>query len=196
MNYERETRTQIHSKIGKIPSRLITIDTLHADLQKLSEILRKDGFEPVIKINKLSLYYNIQITECQFSKTQVLIKLKIPIREYKSDWKLFQYVPAHFKYKNTTCIINSEKTYMAVNTINNKHRIISGIGLQYCDPPLTDLCYTHRFSSDLTLTPKCVESIFKNLPLEEINKYCYFQCVTQTNNEETIIKQIGVNTTQ
>ena len=83
---------------------------------------------------------------------------------------------------------------MAVNTINNEHRVISGIGLQHCDPPVTDLCYTPRFSSDITLTPRCVEAIFKNLPLDEINKYCYFQCVTQTNNEETIIKQIGVNT--
>lgn len=194
INYERDTSTQIHCKIGKIPPGLITIDTLHTDLQKLSEILRKDGFELAINIDNLSLYYNIPITECQFSKTQILIKLKIPIREYKSDWKLFQYVPAHFKYKNATCIIHSEKTYMAVNTINNEHRIISGIGLQHCDPPLTDLCYTPRFPSDLTLTPRCVESIFKNLPLEEINKYCYFQCVTQINNEETIIKQIGVNT--
>jgi len=83
---------------------------------------------------------------------------------------------------------------MAVNTINNEHRIISGIGLQHCDPPVTDLCYTPTFSSDITLTPRCVEAIFKNLPLEEINKYCYFQCVTQVNSEETIVKQIGVNT--
>jgi len=83
---------------------------------------------------------------------------------------------------------------LAVNTINNEHRIISSIGLQHCDPPVTDLCYTLKFSSDITLTPRCVEAIFKNLRLEEINKYCYFQCVTQVNSEETIIKRIGVNT--
>ena len=109
MNYERETSTQLHCKISKIPSRLITIDTLHTDLIKLSDIIKKNGFELAINLDNLSLYYNIPITECQFSKTQVLIKIKIPIRELKSNWKLFQYIPAHFKYKNSTCIIYSEK---------------------------------------------------------------------------------------
>ncbi|KAE9521879.1 hypothetical protein AGLY_017686, partial [Aphis glycines] len=42
INYERDTSTQIHCKIGKIPPGLMPIDTLHADLQKVSEILRKD----------------------------------------------------------------------------------------------------------------------------------------------------------
>lgn len=32
-----------------------------------------------------------------------------------------------------------------------------------------------------------------NSPLNEINKYCYFQCVTQDENDETITKQIGVH---
>lgn len=72
------------------------------------------------------------------------------------------------------------KTYMAVNTINNEHRIISGTRLKHCDLPITDLCFTPKFSLDITL--KICRNNFFNLPLEEINKYCYFQCVTQVNN--------------
>ncbi|CAI6377703.1 unnamed protein product [Macrosiphum euphorbiae] len=68
------------------------------------------------------------------------------------------------------------------------------MGLQHCDPPITDLCYIPKFTSDITLTPKCVEALFRNLPLSQINKFCYFQCVKQQENEEVIIKQIGVNT--
>lgn len=194
INYERESSTHLHCKIGKIPPRLIDIDILYNDLSNLTKILQKDGFELVIQIDNLSAYYNIPITECQFSKTEILVKIKIPIQEIKTNWELFQYIPAHFKFRNSTCIIYSEKTYVARNTINKEHRIISGMGLQHCDPPVTDLCYIPKFSSDISLTPKCVESIYKNLPINEINKYCYFQCVTQDGNDETIIKQIGVNT--
>uniref|UniRef100_A0A2S2PW31 Uncharacterized protein n=1 Tax=Sipha flava TaxID=143950 RepID=A0A2S2PW31_9HEMI len=194
INYERESSTHLHCKIGKIPPRLINVNILYDDLQKLTKILKKDGYELAISTDDISSYYNIPITECQFSKTEILVKLKIPIREIKTNWKLFQYIPAHFKSNNSTCIIYSEKTYVAVNKINNEHRIISGIGLQHCDPPVTDLCYIPKFSSDISLTPKCVESIFKNSPLNEINKYCYFQCVTQDENDDTIIKQIGIHT--
>lgn len=194
INHERESSTHLHCKIGKISPKLINVDVLYDDLHKLTKILEKDGFELAIPIDDISSYYNIATTECQFAKTEILVKIKIPIREVKTNWKLFQYIPAHFKSKNSTCIIFSEKTYVAVKTINNEHRIISGIGLQHCDPPVTDLCYIPKFSSDISLTPKCVESIFKNSPLNEINKYCYFQCVTQDENDETIIKQIGVHT--
>jgi len=85
INYERETNTQLHCKMGKI-----AVDTLHTDLKKLSELLKQDGFELAIKLDNLSLYNNIPITECQFSITDILIKLKIPIRQHKSNWNLFK----------------------------------------------------------------------------------------------------------
>lgn len=56
---------------------------------------------------------------------------------------------------------------------------MSGVGLQHCDPPVTVLCYIPRFSADNALSLNCVEPIFKNKPLVEINQYCYFQCIKQ-----------------
>lgn len=44
INYEGEMSTQLHCKMGKIPPRIINVDTLYTDLQKLSELLKKDGF--------------------------------------------------------------------------------------------------------------------------------------------------------
>jgi len=55
------------------------------------------------------------------------------------------------------------------------------------------LLHTKIFVGHNLNTQMC-RGIFKNLPLEEKNIYCYFQCVTQVNSEETFIKQIGVNT--
>jgi len=37
INYERETNTQLHCKMGKIPPRVIAVDILHTDLKKISE---------------------------------------------------------------------------------------------------------------------------------------------------------------
>jgi len=39
-----------------------------------------------------------------------------------------------------------------------------------------------------------IDAIFKNLPLDVINQYCYFQCVKQRDDDSTIIKQIGIHT--
>ncbi|CAI6353626.1 unnamed protein product [Macrosiphum euphorbiae] len=193
-NYEKDSSNHLHCKLQKIPTRLIRPNILEKDLINLSEILQKDGYELVIPTEDLSAYYSLPITECQFSKNQILIKIKIPIQEHMAKWKLYQYIPTHFKFEDAICIIFSEKTYIAINSNNNEHRIISGVGLQHCDPPVTDLCYIPKFSSDITLSPKCVESIFKNKPLEIINEYCYFQCVKQHRDDTIIIKQIGINT--
>lgn len=192
-DYERDTSTHLHCKLHKIPTTIIKPDIIRNDLQKLSATLLKDGYELVIPIHDISAYFNLPITECQFSKTKILIKIKVPIQEHMAEWKLFQYIPIHFKFENLICQIFSEKTYVTINSNNNEHRVISGVGLQHCDPPVTDLCYNPRFSSDIILSPKCVESIFKNKPLEVINQYCYFQCITQNKDKPTIIKEIGIN---
>jgi len=192
-NYEKESSNHLHCKLHKIPTRIIKPNILQNDLIKLSEVLLKDGYELVIPIENIPAYYNLPITECQFSKNQILIKIKIPIQENMAKWKLFQYIPIHFKFEESICLIFSEKTYIAINSNNNDHRLITGVGLQHCDPPVTDLCYIPRFSSDITLSPKCVESIFKNEPLNIINEYCYFQCVKQRKDDTIIIKQIGIN---
>uniref|UniRef100_A0A2S2N8T4 Envelope fusion protein n=1 Tax=Schizaphis graminum TaxID=13262 RepID=A0A2S2N8T4_SCHGA len=193
-NYERDTSTHLHCKLQKIPPRIIESKTLYNDLIKLEKTIKKDGYELTIPWEDLSAYYNLPIAECQFSKTKILIKLKIPIQERFAKWKLYQYIPIHFKFHDSVCLIHSEKTYIANNYINDEHRIISGIGLQHCDPPITELCYIPKFSSDITLSPKCVEAIFKNLPLDVINQYCYFQCIKQQGDDSTIIKQIGIHT--
>ncbi|KAL4083893.1 hypothetical protein QTP88_029209 [Uroleucon formosanum] len=192
-NCEKESSNHLHCKLHKILTRIIKPNTLQEDLIKLSDVLLKDGYELVIPIENIPAYYNLPITECQFSKNQILIKIKIPIQEKTAKWKLFQYIPIHFKFEESICLIFPEKTYIAINSNNNDHRLITGVGLQHCDPPVTDLCYIPRFSSDITLSPKCVESIFKNEPLNVINEYCYFQCVKQRKDDTIIIKQIGIN---
>jgi len=170
-NYERDTSTHLHCKLHKIPPRIIESNTLYNDIIKLENTIKKNGYELTIPLENLSAYYNLPIVECQFSKTKILIKIKIPIQERFAKWKLYQYIPIHFKFHDSVCLIYSEKTYIATNSINDEHRIISEIGLQHCDPPITDLCYIPKFSSDITLSPKCVEAIFKNLPLDIINQY-------------------------
>ncbi|KAL4121619.1 hypothetical protein QTP88_014094 [Uroleucon formosanum] len=101
----------------------------------------------------------------------------------------------HLSSTNKTWLrLLPKKTYIAINSINDEHRIISGIGLQHYDPPITDLCYISKFSSDITFSPKCVEAILKNKNLNIINQYCYFQCIKQYDDDSIIIKQIGINT--
>ena len=112
INYERDSSIHLHCKLGKIPPRIINTQVLFKDLIKLSSVLKKDGYELVIKRDNLFSYYNMPITECQFSNTQILIKLKIPIKESSTNWKLFQYVPAHFKFLDSICLIFFQKKRM------------------------------------------------------------------------------------
>jgi len=130
-------------------------------LTKLKRAIERDGYELTIPLEHFLTYYNLPIIECQFSKSKILIKIKIPIQEKSAKWKLYQYIPTRFKLYESTCIIYSEKTSIPIISINNEHRIISGIGLQHCDPPITDLCYIPKFSSDITLPQNAMKPFLK-----------------------------------
>lgn len=120
-NHESKSSVHLHCKLGKIPPSIVEPEILEKDLKKLSNVIDKDEFQLVIPIDNMSAYYNIPIVECQFSKTQTLIKIKIPIKEKTSVWKLYQYIPTHFKFHDSICIIFSEKTYLAVDIVKNEH---------------------------------------------------------------------------
>lgn len=102
-NYERDTSTNLHCKLHKIPPRIIETKTLYNDIIKLENTIKKDGYELTIPLENLSAYYNLPIAECQFSKTKMLIKL--PIQDRFAKWKLYQYIPIHFKFHDSVSYI-------------------------------------------------------------------------------------------
>ncbi|KAE9522252.1 hypothetical protein AGLY_017349, partial [Aphis glycines] len=97
-NNERDTNIYLHCKLHKIPARIIKSKILYNDLTKLKRAIERDGYELTIPLEHFHTYYNLPITECQFSKSKILIKIKIPIQEKSAKWTLYQYIPTHFKF--------------------------------------------------------------------------------------------------
>jgi len=108
-NNERDTNIYLHCKLHKIPARIIKSKILYNDLTKLKRAIERNGYELTILLKHFHTYYNLPITECQFSKSKILIKIKIPIQEKSEKWTLYQYIPTHFKFHESICIIYSEK---------------------------------------------------------------------------------------
>ncbi|KAE9544073.1 hypothetical protein AGLY_001762, partial [Aphis glycines] len=161
-----------------------TQSTVIENIKSFGETLEIENFKNFVKEEKDKMmleknnYDNLIQGTQEPAYTQLHCKLgKIPPREKSTNWKLFQYIPAHFNFQDSICLIFPEKTYIVVDTENEDIRIVSGMG-QHCDSPIADLRNIPKFTSDITLTPKC------------INKFCYFQCVRQQENEEIITKQI------
>jgi len=61
------------------PPRIIKSKILYNDLAKLKKAIDKDGYELTVPLENFPTYYNLPITECQFLKSKILIKIKIPI---------------------------------------------------------------------------------------------------------------------
>lgn len=72
-NNERDTNIHLHCKLHKIPARIIKSKILYNDLTKLKRAIEKDGYELTIPLEHFHTYYNLPITECQFSKSKILI---------------------------------------------------------------------------------------------------------------------------
>jgi len=68
-NYEKESSNHLHCKLQsqrELKNRVIN---------NLSLVLEKYGYELVIPIENLPAYYNLPITEYQFTKSQIIIKI-------------------------------------------------------------------------------------------------------------------------
>ena len=105
-NNERDTNIHLHCKLHKIPARVIKSKIVYNDLTKLKRSIERDGCKLTIPLEHFHTYYNLSITECQFSKSKILIKIKIPIQEKSAKWILYQYIPTHFKFHEFHQLLN------------------------------------------------------------------------------------------
>ncbi|KAL1487645.1 hypothetical protein ABEB36_015689 [Hypothenemus hampei] len=171
-------------KERKLPSTIVHPKILQQDLTRLRNDLRNSNHDLAIPITDLSSYYHLPIAECSFTKSQLLILLKVPIIQEGNYWKLFELISVPFAWYNQTCSIPRYPLFIATT---HEHpaslmqiRQISGANLHHCKPYHDKLCYLPHFSSEATEGPTCAKILFLGGTLQELSQQCPITCHAST----------------
>jgi hypothetical protein len=174
-------------RLHHIPIHVVKPSVLKADLQKLQERLATHNHRLTIDPSEVTAYYELPICDCTFTADEITLRIKVPIVRRDRQWKLLETVTTPFAWKNATCKLMHDVTYLAVDG-NREIRPISGTHLHQCKPYETRLCFLPRFSSDTVNGHGCTYSMYRGDTIEKLSQQCTLQYQEVTS---TIITEIG-----
>lgn len=158
----------------KIPTIVVQPHILLNDLTKLTNLIKPDGYELVIPFSDITSYFKLDIADCVISDNTILVTVKIPIRKFNSNWKLYEVIGTPFAWNNNTCVLQHETTYLAIN--HDVMMPIKGSALHDCQPHHNVLCYVPRYMSDVVSNSACVRKLFTGASIQELSSVCIFSC--------------------
>ncbi|KAG8305062.1 hypothetical protein J6590_078332 [Homalodisca vitripennis] len=92
--------------------------------------------------------------------------------------EIFEVISVPFAWKNSTCSIHHEVTYLAAD--NKRLMAIQGSTTHDCQPYKNALCFIPRYAGDAVSGSLCPRVMFKGATIQELSSVCAFSCVPST----------------
>lgn len=126
----------------RIPSTMISPETLRADLKKIEERANKQEWQLAIPVEEVGRYYGIPTAACVITKERLVVRIKIPLQRKGNK---IQYYDAHTipiaDYK-TTCEKEIPSTRILVDGSKQSYAWITND--KFCKPETNQLCKSPR----------------------------------------------------
>ncbi|KAG8269850.1 hypothetical protein J6590_098477 [Homalodisca vitripennis] len=182
------TRLEILSQCReqKIPNSIISLSKFQGDLLKLAASIKDDNYELVIAPEEVTKYLKLEIADCMISGSTIIVNVKVPIKKRGARWKLFELMAVPFAWKNSTCNIHHDVTYLAAD--NERLMSIQGSATHDCQPYINSLCFIPRNAGDAVSGSLCPRAMFRGATIQELSKVCAFSCA---QGRAPIVNRLG-----
>jgi len=162
-----------------IPSAIIHQDALMLELEIINSKLLIKGWTLAIPLEHITHYFAQKISECMISDDEILIKIKVPIREIHPDFELYSFRSVPQKYESSTCELNLHETYLAVAIDQSVIVPIMGEALRNCevnDKHGINMCLLAKRPHQMALDSTCPELIYRGAPTQQLLGACSYKC--------------------
>ena len=173
-----------------VPHIIVSSKVLMEDLLKANQILKRNKQIMAIPLSKIGKYYQLHVASCAFSKNQLIINIKVPIKRQEINYEIKEITTIPFQHNRQVCIIQLDSTLVAIGddkiipfTIKEENQ---------CKVKENELCYVPRYASRPLTHARCIEKFLDPLAsVELLKKNCVFSC--NDNNDDTMITNIKNN---
>lgn len=144
--------------------------------------------QPLIHRTLLSHYLKLAIADCEFSQTNALVTINMPIVRQAPDWRLYdRRIHRKLSYKGQVCDLQVPARSTISCLKQEKHFLINRHLLQYFNVFKYQLCTIPPYVKESSHSLSCVVGQFERKSVSQITKSCAFCCCTDTR---LIINQI------
>lgn len=167
------SRHQIINKCHshRIPSELISANTIIKDLNKLEHTLIKNNYELVIKTNEISHYYKLKLASCHISSSKITVIIKVPLRKVNNNWVLFRALTIPFAWERKTCVFHNKMLLVAKS--NTDSYLITDF--THCNVD-DKLCLLPRTLSSGDSELSCITHLVNGAQISEVIEFCKPTC--------------------
>ncbi len=160
----------------RVPYFLVKPQTLRKDLLQIEKQINNFGYGLSISPEKHHAYYGLETTSCHFSEKNLIIKIKLPMKEIKNTYKLFTVTTLPFSYDNTLCSVDTDIEYVIYK--NQKDIFpLRGHSAMECVSLHSSLCHISRYHTDIMHHNKCIKALLSKLSsVKTIKQACSFTC--------------------
>lgn len=160
----------------RVPYFLVKPQTLKEDLSQIEKQINELGYGLSIRPEKYHAYYGLETTSCHFSEKKLIIRVKLPMKEIKNNYKLFTVTTLPFSYENTICSVDTDIEYIVYK--NQKDIFpLRGHSAMECVSLHSSLCHVSRYHTDIMHHNKCIKALLSKLSsVKTIKEACSFTC--------------------
>lgn len=175
------------------PAAVIPQQGLEIELKNIQSKLAKRGWELAIPINDLSIYYTKEIAECLITDEEIMIKLKVPIKQTNPSFTLYKFLTVPQKYNEFTCTLLIDSIILGISSDGKKVIPITGELKEYCEinSHSNNLCLLPRRPKSYHVGYNCGEMIYKGASIKDLIKVCAYSCLPST---EPVITGVNFDT--
>lgn len=179
----------VKCRASLLSTSFVSREVLDADIKKLEKKMIRDSYEIALPTANLELFYTLPITSCNISPEKLIVTVKIPVKNRRDKWTLYEYIPSPLAWKEYTCVLSREPIYVAVS--RDTFVTIAGKQLDNCKEKRTGMCQIPRQRQGGSVSTTCAEKMFKKGTVDELRASCPFYC--DATRRGILITEVGVD---
>jgi hypothetical protein len=97
-----QKQAQQQANKHKIPRAFLTDDMLLKKLNTFTEAMQGKGLEFSVSLNAL---FSLPITDCVFSKSELRVKIRVPIKQSENSYTSYKVIAVPFQFGRQQCLV-------------------------------------------------------------------------------------------
>lgn len=201
-DYILELRVRLNAlAVGRLSPNVIMPKKLYLLLEQIRINLPPSLGLPINSNSDMWLYYQFLTCSAQFTQSDVLVIISVPLVDYASVFDIYRVTPLPIPLHNASHLFSSfplvaryelESEYLAVDPDRQFYAFLSSNHIQTCNNPILTFCHIDVPFRAFGVAPSCLSSLFSN-DLGQVGRLCkktvYFNA---TLPEATLVDDSGV----
>lgn len=152
-----------------LSTQLVPIQRLRAATMAL--VARLAGLRMRLAVEDVAALYKAPLAHCSVTQANLHVWVKVPLVDIREEWRVVEYVPLPFVWRNSTCMLFPEAV-LAVRSGDNVATLRGDLA-RHCRSQ--SACQVPRVA-DYSAEGRCIQAAARGGAVSDLTDHCAFTC--------------------